>query len=152
MDSLDDHIVAIDAQQLDQVMDVYSPDICRFPGNVEWFNRGHDEVRREWDEWFKGPTVHYREIKWIDGPYGEDLGDTIWVTGITQEFYDPVASGVTSRTQHKRLTWIFRRGTDGRWRIVLEHFSRPFVTKDDYSPDDPSTLYAPGLPMLERTT
>ena|ERR1700737_3592943 len=126
---------------LDELRACISEDTTWLSGGPGWMVQGADDVvsvrSHEWD----GPNAKIRSLRWVDGPYGVQRDDVICAWGLVQLEMDTKEPPVSAGVLDKRCTLVLRRD-GGRWRVLLDHWSRPRV--DEYvhfqQDDDPKTV------------
>lgn len=126
---------------LDELRACLCEDTTWLSGGPGWMVQGAGDVvsvrSREWDN----PNARIRSLRWVDGPYGVQCDDLICAWGLVQLQMETKEPPVSAGVLDKRCTMVLRRD-GGRWRVLLDHWSRPRV--DEYvhfqQDDDPRTV------------
>jgi ketosteroid isomerase-like protein len=114
---------ALRHRDLDTVLDCFDPadDTYVYPEGPRWTNGGGANIQRGWRAYFRAP-IELRSWEWTDGPH-EYLSDSLaLVAGVIR--YEFIGGGEPRRLP-MRMTWVLRRGADGKWKILHEHGSQP---------------------------
>lgn len=102
---------ARDIDAMDAVWEHTERVVCTHPG---WPRlRGWGDVRRSWARLFSGPQHLQFVLTTVDV---EVVGDAAWVH-LDENLLERGAAGTVAALN------VFRRGDDGRWRMIVHHGS-----------------------------
>jgi uncharacterized protein (TIGR02246 family) len=118
---IDDWIAAFRAKDLDRIMACYDPEVLAFDAILALQLKGGEAYRKHWEtclSYMHGPMIYEVHDLSISARDDVAFGHYLARCG------DMDADG-QERGGWLRVTVCCRK-TDGRWRIVHEHFSAPF--------------------------
>ncbi len=118
-----DHFFSVVERHIDDIIDHYADgsDTYVFLEGPRWETRGHAAIATGWRAYVASDII-VTGVEWVGEPTDQIVGEMGWIAG-TVEMRLSVRG--TTKTVRWRGTFVLTRCSDGKWRIVHEHFSQP---------------------------
>lgn len=119
------HFQAIAEKRVEEIIDSYSnsPELLVFVEGPRWATLGFDNVARGWRDFTNAP-MRVLECQWTENLQSETTNEMGFVAGIVELKMEIKGE---LRVVRFRGTFVMQLESDGKWRIVHEHFSQPAV-------------------------
>ena len=117
------YAAAVLAKDAGALLDLYDEGVRVFDLWGTWAYDGAEAWRGTVAEWF-GSLGDDRSVPTFDD-VRQVVADGLAAVHLYVTYTGVSAAGAELRRMVNRLTWVLRRGGDGKWRIVHEHTSAP---------------------------
>ena len=117
------HFSAVMNKRIDEIIDFYvdSKNLLVFVEGPRWATVSFEKVAKGWRD-FNDSPITVESCEWIESLESKQFADSGFVAGI-------VEMKVNINGQIKiirfRGTFNFQKESDGKWRVIHEHFSQP---------------------------
>jgi ketosteroid isomerase-like protein len=117
------HFQAIIDKRIDDIIDYYSddPNLLVFVEGPRWATLSHERVAKGWRDFVDAP-IFVKSSEWVENLQSKTVGNMGFVAGIVELKAEINGS---LKTIKFRGTFILELESDGKWRVVHEHFSQP---------------------------
>lgn len=117
------HFSAVLEKQIAEILDFYakSPHLLVFVEGPRWATLSFEKVSKGWHD-FVASAINVKSCRWVESLETKVTTEMGFVAGIVEM---KVEVGGELRTIRFRGTFVFQKESDGKWRVIHEHFSQP---------------------------
>ncbi len=117
------HFVAVQDKRIEDIIDFYvdSPELLVFVEGPRWVTVSFERVAKGWRD-FVDTSISVQSCEWVESLESKVIGEMGFVGGIV-EMKANINGDI--KTIRFRGTFIFQLESDGKWRVIHEHFSQP---------------------------
>ena len=117
------HFSAVQDKRIEDIIDFYadSPELLVFVEGPRWATLSFERVSKGWRDFVDSP-ISVKSCEWIENLESKIIGEMGFVGGIVEM---NVEINGELKTIRFRGTFIFQLESDGKWRVIHEHFSQP---------------------------
>ena len=117
------HFSAVQDKRIEDIIGFYadSPELLVFVEGPRWATLSFERVSKGWRDFVDSP-ISVKSCEWIENLESKIIGEMGFVGGIVEM---NVEINGELKTIRFRGTFIFQLESDGKWRVIHEHFSQP---------------------------
>ena len=117
------HFAAVQDKRIEDIIDFYvdSPELLVFVEGPRWVTVSFERVAKGWRD-FVDTSISVQSCEWVENLESKVIGEMGFVGGIVE-----MKANINGEIKSIRFrgTFIFQLESDGKWRVIHEHFSQP---------------------------
>ena len=117
------HFAAVQDKRIEDIIDFYvdSPELLVFVEGPRWATVSFERVAKGWRD-FVDTSISVQSCEWVENLESKVIGEMGFVGGIVE-----MKANINGEIKSIRFrgTFIFQLESDGKWRVIHEHFSQP---------------------------